>query len=423
MPRPPARPLGIAFGALLVVHGALAQRGLHELAWRPGAWQQNLVWFALSLGVVLVGRLFLAYLPPGPTGAHDGRGLAETWAASLALGWLALGLVGFPLARALGWLAGAGGGRWHTQILFGSVAALLAVLALARWITLPGAMVPRHRVERDGFDAWRAPLVLGLLALLVHAAFTGAFVGALAWLALGIALERALARARRAAGGRALFLLGFAAIGPPLRAAQAETFGLVDELALAAALGGGAAWLVPWLRRADRRAGLLAALFFAAPCLFPLEPVVVAGPLVLVVASRPRQRRFALLAALAAVLACLAAGVAFYGADSRGRAFLADVLVARALDTQAWGLAWPLVVAALVLGALTFAWRGPEWRPGEIEEPRREVLALASLLGLVVLALATPAARAFEPEALVVLFPLAALLAGLLVIPPERVRA
>ena len=422
MPRLPGSLRSIVFGALVLAHVALALQGFHELAWKPIEWRQNLVWLALSFGVVLVGRLLLAYLPPGPTGAHDGRGLAETWAASLALGWLGIGLFGIPLARAWAWLADHDE-RALARTLPAWPALFVVLLALMRWITLPGAMVPRHTVEREGFGALRAPLVLALLVSLVHAAFTSAFVGALAWLALGVELERALARARRAAAGRALFLLAFALLGTPDRARMGETFGLMDELALAAALGCGAAYLVPWLRRADRRAGALAALFFAAPCLLPLEPLALAGPLVLVLASHPRQRRFALAASGVAVLACTVAGFALYGMAGRGRLLLARELVAEALNTSMWGLAWPLLAAALVVGALTFPWRGPAWEPGRIEAPRREALALGGLVALVALALACPSSRVLEPDALLVLFPPAALLAGLLVIPPERATA
>jgi len=80
----------------------------------------------------LVGRLLLALLPPGLPGRHTPRGLPSTWAASHLLGGLALALeegllhsLGFepsPLLVAAPWL----------------------VVALLRWVTLPGAMVPRY---------------------------------------------------------------------------------------------------------------------------------------------------------------------------------------------------------------------------------------------------------------------------------------
>ena len=418
MPRPPAKLLGIAFGGLVLAHATLAARGFHELWWQPSEWRQNLVWLAASFGVVLVGRLFLAFLPPGPTGAHDGRGLAETWAASLALGWLALGLGGFPLARLSACIAvrESASARW---IPYALALGLLALIGLARWFTLPGAMVPRHEQERESFGALRLPLVAVLLAWLVHALCTRAFVPALAWLALGVVLERALARARRAAGGRALFLLAFAVLGNPARAALADTYGMLAGLGLAAALGCGAAYLVPWLRRADKRAGLLAALFFGAPFLLDLDPLMLAGPLVLVLGSRKPQRVFALSAAATASLACAAVGLQ-NSWPGRGRLLLARELAAEALDSSTWGLAWPLAALALGVGALTFPWRGEPWQPGTIEVPRREVLALVALLVLSGLALSCSASRFFEADALLLLFPPLALLAGLLVIPPRQ---
>lgn len=404
----------------MLVHAALAAHGLHELYWRPSEWSQNSVWLALSLGVALIGRLLLSFLPPGPTGAHGARGIAETWAVSLALGWLGLFVTALPQMRVWVWIAERkeGPNAWLQALQIAVPAGLLAGLALARWLTLPGAMVPRHQVERSSpRSAW---LVLPVLLWLAFAACTQAFVPALAWLALGVLLERALARARRAPAGRALFLLGFVLLGNPAAKHMAETYGLLDELGLAVALGCGAAYLVPWLRRADRRAGVLAGLFFAAPFLLGWDPLMLAGPLVLVAASHPRQRRFALTVCASAAAVCFFAGTWSQGASPRARLLLARELAGDALDPTSWALAWPLVVLAIGVGALAFPWRAPDWRPGAIEVPRREALALAALVGLVALALACPASRFLEPAALVIAFPPCALLAGLVSIPPER---
>jgi len=401
----------------VLAHVALAARGFHALYARPSEWSQNLVWLAAALGIALVGRLMLSFLPPGPTGAHDGRGRVETWALSLALGWLASCFLALQDVRVSFAAADPGGAR---ALAYALPAVLLALAAFARWITLPGAMVPRHEVERAGFGAWRAPLVLALGAWLAYAAFTRAFVAALAWLALGVLLERALARARRAPAGRALFLLAFAGLGNPAGALLSEDYGLVDEVALAAALACGAAYLVPWLRRADKRAGVLAALFFAAPWLFGWDPIALVGPIVLVAASHPRQRRFAIVASASAALAFFAGGLWSHGLE-RGRLLLGRELAGDALDVERWGLAWPIVLVALLVGAASFPWRGSAWQSGAIEEPRREALALAALVALTALALACPGSRALEPAALVILFPPCALLAGMLAIPPERV--
>jgi hypothetical protein len=384
--RPPGRFVAFAFGAALVAHVALAARGLHAHAWRPGDLAQNLVWLALSVVVFGIGRLFLADLPPGPTGAHDARGLGETWAASLALGWLGFtaGLV--PMARLRVALAEAGSptARWLPYAL---AAALLALLALARWLTLPGAMVPRHAVERPGASAAHRIALVVVLAWLGHALATRAFVPALAWVALAVLLERALATARRAAGGRALFLCFAATLASPGGGGQGNTYGLVDELGVAVALGAGAAYLVPWLRRADRRACALAALFLAAPLLRGWDPLALAGPVVLVAASHRAQRRFALAAAAAACVAFALLGL-WRVLPGRERLLIAPELARIAFDTRLWGLAWPAVLAAGALGALGAlsalacdrrAAREP-WSPGTIDPPRREALAVLALV-------------------------------------------
>jgi peptidoglycan/LPS O-acetylase OafA/YrhL len=100
----------------------------------------------------------------------------------------------------------------------------------------------------------------------------------------------------------------------------------------------------------------------------------------------------------------------------RGRLALADEVLHQ---LATFGVAWPALLGALVLGALCFEWRGPTWKPGAIEVPKREALALGALLAASAAALALPWSPRFEAEALVALFPLCALLAGLLLIPPE----
>src|SRR5262249_22139548 len=162
------------------------------------------------------------------------------------LGGLALGACGSPLAWLWAELAdrGSPAARWLPHAL---ALALLVLLVAGRVLTLPGAMAPRHEPEHLGLAAWRAPLVAALLAWRGHALFTRAFAPALVWLALGVVLERALARARRAAGGRALFLLAFAMSGNLAQASVAANFDLMGALGTAVALGCGAAYLVPWL--------------------------------------------------------------------------------------------------------------------------------------------------------------------------------
>jgi hypothetical protein len=282
-------------------------------------------------------------------------------------------------------------------------------------------MVPRHAVAQQSFGRARPVLVAAALAWLGYAATTHAFVAALSWLALALLLERALWRARRAPAGRALFLCAFVALGFPGPSGRSELHGLTQELGLAAALGAGAASLVPWLRRADSRAGLLAGVFLAAPLLIARDALAWVGLAVFVGAAHPRQRPFA--AKTAAACALLFAWFGWLQAGpARGRMLQAEELLRLSLELDLWALAWPLVLCACLLGALAFPWRAPPWSPGTIEPPRRESLAVAALVGLVAIALALPASPWFEPEALLILFPPAALLAGLVLIPPERAR-
>ncbi|HEX6883791.1 MAG TPA: hypothetical protein VF530_10445 [Planctomycetota bacterium] len=418
VPRPSGRVLAVALGLGLAAHVLVAAGSLRERELQPGELAQNVAWLIAALCVALLGRLALAFFPPGEPGGHLPRELPETTATSLALGWLALCVAAAPLALLLAFLADRNSelARWLPYALG---LGLVAVLALVRWATLPGAMVPRHAVAQESFGRAGPLLLLIVLAWLAHAAYTRSFVVALVWLALGVLLERGLWRARRSARGRALFLVAFLAPATPWSGGASRLFGLTEELALAAALGAGAASLVPWLRRADRRAGLLAGVFLAAPLLVTRDPLAWVGLTVLVGAAHPRQRPFLLKAAGVCALAFVWIGWMWSG-PARGRALQMDELVRLALLREDWALAWPLVLLAVLLGVWSFPWRPATWTPGTIEAPRREVVAVASLVGLAGATLALPLSPWFEGQALLILFPPLALLAGLLALPPER---
>ncbi len=344
---------------------------------------------------VAAGRVLLAFLPAGEVGAHDLRSLPVTLATSLVIGCLAT----TPLAGLVP--------------SYYPVYALVLVLALLRWATLPGAMVPRQRVTGEPFgrlDAWLGLVAVAWAALLSRSA---GGVQALVWLALAVLLFHGLGVARRRRSGRYALVCLMALACAPL-----EGLVTLDALLPALSLGTGAAFLVGWLRRADRRAGALAGIGFGSLFLGGCEALALAGALVFVLASHPRQRRFALgwvgtTASLALVLAWLH-GHAL--PPPRGRLLLGGEL---SFQLERWGLAWPAVLSALLLGALSFRWRADEWKPGAIEEPRRETLALLALVTLAFSSLAWPSSPWAEVEVLVILFPPCALLAGLLLIPPE----
>lgn len=384
--------LGVLAGLALLAHGILLAPGL------PASHPGNLFGPA-TLRVLaelcfyaLTGRVVLALLAPGDVGSHAPSDLPVTAATSLVLGTCV----------------------W-TRVPESSPLLFLAVLGvgIVRWLLLPGAMVPRHAppsAARGRLDA------LALIAAAVWAVYSLLVeLFAVEWLALCVLVSHGLGVARRARPGRYAFLaLGASLCLPP---GSIRTDGVLPALSL----GLGAVFLIPWLRRADKRAGLLSALGFGSVLHAGPTPLGLAGPLVLVLFSHARQRRFAALSAgLCALPFLLFAGRPEGG---RGRLLWLPELVSGALRTSEWGLAWPLVAAALVLGALSFPWRGADWAPGTIEEPRREVRALCALIVLAGAALAVPSVPWAEVDVLVILFPPLALLAGLVLIPPERAAA
>jgi hypothetical protein len=409
MPRLSERNVGW-LGALtvlaLLAHAFLLAPGLEP----PDPWLDHAearVFVGVTLLFALTGRVVLSFFPPGEVGSHAWRDLPVTAATSLLVGsqvaWLLPGYDVPPL-------------YW-----------IIPLLALARWFTLPGAMVPRHAPPRTPLGALDLLAVVAGLAWVVYSVLID--VLAPGWLALLVLVFHALGVARRRRAGRyAVLALGALLLVPSGALHAGPTSGLTP----ASSMGIGASFLVPWLRRSDKRAGLLAALGFGS--LFAIGPTLLGmvGPGVMVFASHPRQRRFAATTLLAcalpffllAFLLRMPERFAVVRPDApRGRLLWLPEILSDALAPSDWGLAWPLLVAALVLGALTFPWRGEDWTPGTIEEPRREVRALTALIALAGAAVALPSAPWAEVDLPVIFFPPCALLAGLLLIPPERVAA
>lgn len=386
--------LGGLLWAALLAHGAV----LVSSPWWLEPAPSGIPWSRLGAlaGALLFGRVLLAWLPPGEVGGHAPRALPATLATSLALG----GPLVARLAGETAWLAAGIG---------------LALALLARVLTLPGAMVPRHGVAAEPWRAWDALAAgLGLLWSGLLLASPGGSSGLLGF-ASALLVFQALGVARRARAGRqALLALGAAT---PLVASEG-----VALRALALALG--AAALVPWLRRHDRRAGALAGIGFGSLFLGGPDPLAFAAALVFVSASHPRQRRFAASwVGAAGALAALAWLLAPHGLvlTARARLLYASLFLEQAFDAETWGLAWPLLGLGLVLGALTIPWREPHSRE-PIEAPRREALALASLVAACALALLVPLSPWGEEEALALLFAPATLLVGLVLLPDARAR-
>lgn len=295
----------------------------------------------LSLAAtVAAGRVLLSLFPAGLPGRHGWKDLPIT----LATSWL-LGAIAFELeARALA-LAGAHAAAW---MLF----APWVPIAIGRWLALPGAMVPRHappaesatRATRLARAAAAAVVLLGAWSDR-DALFAGTGAGAgqelagatriLDMLALLVVCDYALDCARRAPLGRGLVVLGLAC------ALTLRAFGSGggSDARIALCFASGAAFSVPWLRRADRRAALVAAVAFASAPLFAPRglPLAISGLVWLCVCTPGTARKgvatasavaFALCAAFANVGGVLLARTELasgaIGADRSPRAPLAE---------------------------------------------------------------------------------------------------
>ena len=93
---------------------------------------ENLLGGLLGLALfAFAGRVILSFLPPGEPGYHRPAKLPATWAASHLLG-----LIAFHSLEVLV-------SPFPFRITVARFVTPFALLALVRWIALPGAMVPR----------------------------------------------------------------------------------------------------------------------------------------------------------------------------------------------------------------------------------------------------------------------------------------
>lgn len=405
MVRIPGKVLGGLALAALLVHAYRVVPWFHELLYGRHAFDTEFGWLAFlpTLLCLLLGRIVLAWLPPGEVGGHSPRELPATLATSLALGILVHDLL-VPLVPS-----------WMGQAL------LAGLLLVARVLTLPGAMVPRHAVRAE---AWRTPdslLAAGVVGWSGYLLCTTVPLEGHLWLALAVLVFCAAGVARRARAGRWFALLALAVIGFPADLVEAypSWFSYAShEFVPLAGLGLGATALVPWLRRHDRRAGALAGLSFGALFLHHWDPLALAGGVVLLAASRPRQRAFAGAWFGASAFASLLLGLGPLGGRElveRGRVEALGLT----WTSSGFGLLVPAAASALVLGLLTFPWRAKSV-PGIGEEPRREGLALTALVVLMLL-LVRPAASPWPiAAAYTFLAPVLVLASTLLLVPTAR---
>ncbi|MBW2416543.1 MAG: hypothetical protein JRG76_18765 [Deltaproteobacteria bacterium] len=403
MPRSAAKFLGPLAGLLLAFHGYFAVRGLYRSPGEVSAFGRGEVGNDLLFVLVasVTGRILLSWLPPGPQGSHTPRALPVTWAVSYLLGVAVLHIEG----AAMGFLPDFG--QVGGLMLFAAPWILLAVLRL---MTLPAAMVPRHEPRRE--RAGPATLALYAIAAVWVVTFLSlnltSPIQSLGSFAFMFLVAHGLGQARRAPAGIAVFvLLGFFTVGvgnPPLAPVY---------------FGTGAAFLIGWLRRADRRACWLSAIAFAACAVTDAPTLVGAGLLTLVLASWRGQRKYA--ATAAGVSALLIGLPGFFGvrADAWFQgAYLwlpsnADIseLFQRAFSPSQWGVAWFLFAATILAGVVARI---------RSREADREQLGLLLLFVFGCLAQFPLVWNWSNLTLLQSMFPVALLLAGLVWIPEEE---
>ncbi len=360
--------------------------------------------------IAFVGRVLLSLLPPGLPGRHGFRDLPATWAASHLLGTVVQGI-----ESQLGDLSG----------IHPAHPALLApwlLLALARWITLPGAMVPRHEplAESPGPSS-RALAVIAPLAV-AAAAFHGdtpvdsklpfLLADALALLAL---CRFGLSAARRAPLGRSLAVLALALV-----LAAALIYSRARTIPLALCMGSGAAFAGVWLRRGDRRAAALSVIAFAGSALLgPREALFGAAGLfaLWLHTAEPSRKSIALFAA-AVFAPCAALGWNRLDAVSSAEPALSPITAAVAV----------VVAMALAMRKRLADARDRDRAPatataGSIDPTRTESAAVRDAVLLCLFPLASRgelSSLSALSSALLPLAPMIALECGLVFAPAER---
>jgi len=348
----------------------------------PGGWVADV---AELVGLAVAGRILLAWLPPGRPGSHQGRALVATWAASHLIGVAGL-MIGRSLAKRIGV-------EWRTALVVACAA--LALLLVARLLTSPAALVPRHEPVPA---RWSWPSRILVLVVVAALAFTPEASGArwsdaltlahtvamLVFVAYGLALARAPASVQSVA---CAVIAAFVLLAPLVRDPE------VMPVALAAAAA--AAGTVGWLRHGDARALALAAiaLAFAATDRESGSTVAVALALWIVIGT-PRPSR------LRAAAWCGGAGLV--GLAAGGTHLRA---AAGFLDESAVGVRWTPVLLTLVAAGIVAGWladrrRTPRaWNPSGAARGHEGRILLGAVVTAFALALAAAilAAR-FELE-------------------------
>ena len=359
---------------------------------------------AQLLHVALVGRVLLALLPPGHPGDHmlgprASGGLGATWAASHALGLIAL----------------SGLERFWSQMGVASDLTIETIAILALGLVLfwtgPGDLVPRHDERlgpRQRMLTWLAMALglapLGTVLLGTSLPVTTSLQSSFAVLSPATAIASfpagliAVHMGCRAAGltprQALLAVLGLGAapavylqLGHPVTAPLGPGF-----LAVALTAAGGLAWL----RQADRRGATLAALASLSLAwmlpveLTPLAPAfAIAGLIALVSATPPHGRaRLGRLLTLTTFLALTISGMRVLTqlpVPAETPSALSEPL--RQLLVS-WSVSdfGALFILADVIGLIVL-FRRP-WQSGRLPEPHRLFIFGLAILTCVLPALA-----------------------------------
>lgn len=374
------------------------------------------IWPSLRLFglALLLGRMLLAFLPPGEPGGHTLRKLPVTLAASLLLGsglLLALSFVSDQL--------------WTLAAVVGAAGWLV------RYATSPAGIVPRHELKHERGSWLSRLLFLGaLVPAFLHwppaavdpqdatEILSLELLHRLALVVLVVSVEHGLATARRAPLGRSVFVLVLSLYLFRENANPASMSELVERIS-AACFGSGAAFALAWLRRADRRSAALAiACFVLARPWDALDGVILAGAalLALVLCTAGPARTWIATASGIGLALCIAPalrGMAWVGPPETGSPLQSLLRLALVLATLA-SVAW-------IARSIAVRWRAEpaEWRDTLARGDR--FLLLLLVLGTIVCWELPAAAGILEGiSGLQLVAPVAFLLAGCVSIRPER---
>lgn len=342
---------------------------------------QLLALLTTTIGIAIqlcAGRVLLACLPPGAPGGRDFHTLPVTLATS------------FLLASAVS-IAIAGPGQASNALTFMIVGAAILLLALLRIAASPAAMVPRHEPPLAAHP-WiaRAGTILACVLIVLPRGEGDWHFGEMV---LGVPLlflvMHALEVARVPSWARAASALLFALIVylVPLTDERPLAFGPIF-------FGAGAAFTVPWLRRADRRSLMLSLLFYSAAALwFHGDWALSVAGLTWLVIGTPRPSR-ARVFGLALACAAIVVAIEFLNWDSSE--------AHRHAFTSAEITTPIIALVALVLLIVGFArWhdarhaRDGAWNPSGARVGHEESILLRTIVTALVLHLA---AQRFAPD-------------------------